>query len=62
LLFGKTIFGVKEKLLDIIGLIKDREHFRRMMRIETDPRKKAEYKRQFRRARNKINWIKEGRI
>lgn len=47
-------------MLDIIGLIKDREHFRAMMHGEKDLQKRAEYKRQFRRARNTLNWVKSG--
>ena len=47
--------------LDILDLIHEKNHCQSMMRHEKDAQKKAEYKRRFRRARNALNLVREGR-
>ena len=48
---------MSEYLTNLAAMI----HYRRLMREETNPKKKAAYLRAFREARNVVNEFKEGK-
>ena len=46
--------------MNIVKAITEREHWRKLMREEPNAKKKATYLREFRKARNRVNELREG--